>query len=170
MASVRENLARVMLEREGEQLADAFAEVIERRIEFQGTGDDYFASLLRLPSPLLELYAALIFDSRVRADGLADTVPLYDTPEFMGALRRGFEMLDQASLYTVIDRARKQLRDPASAALMSGAPNVALDREAGNVHSAYFAGNKQLMPRIGEYLRRERDLVLAAASELDGLA
>jgi hypothetical protein len=169
MSAVHDGMVRILAELDGKSLADAFAELVEHRINMRGTADEYFASLLRLPSPLLELYAPLIFNSHVCMDGLADTIPLYDTNDFMTALRDGCEMLDQSALFSIIDRAREHLRNPGSTALMSDAPNVALDRETGNIHSTYFANNKQLMIQIAQYLQVHRDRVLIAASELDGL-
>jgi hypothetical protein len=168
MSGARQQLDQIIAEREGESAADGLADVVEEYIEFGGSGDDYFASLLRLPSPLRELYAALIFNSTVRFDGLPFAIPRYDHPGFMMALRDGFTLLREERLLSLVERARKHLSSEGSAALHSDTPNVTFDREAPEIsNEAYFAAGKGLMPAIGEYLKSHRQAVLAAASQLD---
>jgi hypothetical protein len=160
---MQEQLAQILSGNQDEHLANRFDELVEERIVFGGSADDYFASMFRLPSPLLELYATLIFDSTVRSDGLADAIPLYDCPGFIEQLQKGLQLLEQPKLWSIIDRARQHLRSPESTALQSNAPNVTLDRETGGILKEYFATNEELMARIGYFLRKNRDLVLDKA-------
>jgi hypothetical protein len=169
MATVRERFEQILAELQGESLADAFADVIEDDIEYAGTAEDYFASMMRLPSPFLELYAALIFHSAVRMDGPADAVPRYDTAEFMAALETGLAMLHKKKLFSVIGRIRQYLRSADLSALLSQGPNVWLDRETGGISKVYWNESNGLMSGIGDYLLEHRDLVMKAADKLDTL-
>ena len=167
MTAPSKELERLIFDREDKSAADGFADVVEEHIEFGGTADDYFASVLRLPSPLLELYAALIFNTTVGGDGLAFAIPRYDHHEFVAALARGLILLGEDNLLSLVERARKQLNSESSRALQSNTPNVTLDQEAPELsNSAYSSESKTLMPRIGAYLKSNRERVLAAASRL----
>jgi len=167
MSDARQQLDSIITEREGESAADGLAEFVEEYIVFDGTADDYFESLLRLPSPLLELYAALIFNSTVGWDGLAFAIPRYDHPRFMVAMRSGLAILGEDSLASLVEEARDHLLSDASKALQSKTPNVDFAREAPEINKAYFAERKSLMPRIGAYLKANCERVLAAASQLN---
>ena len=167
MSAAREELDQIISHREGESAADGFAEVVEEHIEFGGTAEEYFDSVLRLPSPLLELYAALSFDCMVRGDGLAFAIPRYDRPEFMAALANGLKLLGEDDLLSIILQAREHLRSDASTAPTSDTPNVTFDEDVPELsNAAYFKAGKSLMSRIGDFLKSKRELVLAATSRL----
>lgn len=167
MSGARQQLDKIIADLEGESAADGLADVVEEYVEFGGSADDYFASLFRLPSPLLELYAALIFNSTVGWDGLPFAIPRYDRPRFIEALHQGLTLLGEDSLLSLIERAREHLLGKASRALQSNTPNVTFDREMPELSKAYFAQRTSLMPAIGAYLRSNRKAVLAAADQLD---
>jgi hypothetical protein len=166
MSTARSDLERILKERGGELAADGLAEVVEEYIDFSGSAEDYFASVLRLPVPLCELYAALIFNTNVNLDGLAFAIPRYDHPQFLAALRRGLTLLGEEQLLTTVERAAARLNDDASDVLRSSTPNVTLDRELAGIHKEYFAFSKHLMQRIGDFLHANRVRVLKAADKL----
>lgn len=171
MSTAANELARVIDEYEGVSAADEFANVIEEYINFDGTAEDYFASILNFPTPLRELYAALIFNSNVRWDGLPFAIVRYDKPLFMESLRKGLALLGELKLFSFIERACEHLRSDNSAALESETPNVAFDQEVPALSNEnYFSENKSLMDNIGSYLRHNREQVLTAASQLGGMA
>ena len=169
MSTAREELERILTEREGELAADGFAEVVEGFIEFGETEDDYFSSLQLLPSPLAELYATLIFNSNVRFDGLPAAILYYHKhPEFMLTLQQGLNLLKEQKLWSLIKRASAHLHSDSSNALSSKTPNVTFDQEVPkSSNKSYFAQAKQLMPKIGAFLHANREQVLAAASRFE---
>jgi len=160
---LRSELEYIYDETDDTSVADEFAYAMETHIAWSGTADDYFASIKRFPPLLRKLYCALMFNTSVCSDGLADTIPKYDEPMFWDAMCEGLALLGQQPLQVIIERARGRLRDPASKALMSKTPNVALNAETGDIHHDYFAANKQLMPQLGAFLRANRESVLDAA-------
>lgn len=169
MPTPRQQLAKIIAERDAASAADGLADVVERFVNFGGTEEDYFASLHRLPSPLRELYAALIFNTSAGFDGLACAIPAYADPGFMEAHRNGLTMLGETRLLSLIEKACEQLRSESSQALLSDTPNVAFQQESPAVVGDYWQERKTLMPAIGEYLKANRKEVLAAASRLPDL-
>jgi hypothetical protein len=167
MSKSRDDLAQIIAEREPESAADGLAEVVEDFVNFGGSEDDYFQSILSLPSPLRELYAALIFNTAVGSDGLPCAIPIYSNPEFVDALRDGLRLLGEHELLQLLDRAREHLRSESSEALRSNTPNVTFQREAPDLVAAYMGQRKALMPKIGEYLKTNSEAVLSGASRLD---
>jgi hypothetical protein len=169
MPTPRQQLAKFIAERDPESAADGLAEVVERFVNFGGTEEDYFASLQRLPSPLRELYAALIFNTSAGFDGLPFAIPQYADPGFMEAHRNGLTLLGQTHLLSLIELACEQLRGESSQALLSDTPNVAFQQQSPDLVGDYWQERKTLMPTIGEYLKANRKEVLAAASRLRSL-
>jgi hypothetical protein len=167
MSTASDELDRIIAERDGATAADGLADVVEEFIAFEGTADDYFASIIQLPTPLRELYAALIFNSNIGWDGLPFAICRYDHPEFMAVLRDGFRLLGEDGLLSHIERAREHLRSELSTALQSDTPNVTFDAEAPELSNAvYLAQRKAIMPKIGAYLKSNRERVLSAAGRL----
>jgi hypothetical protein len=166
MVSARNKLEQILNDCDGESAADAFAEIVEESIEFCGSAEDYFSSLLGLPEPLLQLYAALIFNTTVRMDGLAFAIPRYDNPDFMIAMQEGMAMVGEMQLWSLVERSRAHLLSDSSKALDSKTPNVTLDQELPGITDSYFEINNSLMTNIGKYLRANRTTVLTAADQL----
>jgi len=166
MSSAREELARVLTDNEPAAAADGFAEVVEKYVKFSNKAEVYFASVLDLPTPLRELYCALIFNSNVGMDGLPVAIWRYDHPEFMSALRSGLRLLNEERLLSMIEQAREHLSSKTSTAAQSDTPNVTFDCEAPGIARAYYVQQKKLMPKISAFLKANRDSVLGAADKL----
>jgi len=171
MSTPAEELDIIIVEREEVSAADGFADVVEEHVRFDSTAEDYFGSILALPSPLCELYAALIFNSNVGSDGLPFAIVRYDHPEFLAALRDGLQLLGETSLLSLIELAHEHLEGETSKALQSETPNVTFDQEVPELSNAkYFSQCKSLMHKIGAFLKSNHQQVLAAARQLSAPA